>query len=226
MDKIKQLLKDFKNEPLGIVFLDKRFEEMKNPAGYTAPYYRFFYHLTKALKPKVVVELGSWQGTSAAYLAAGCPEAQVITVDHHSDPGDVINRNMTEEAEAKFANLTYFQGWTCEEIYREEKDRHVYPGKNAFPRVINALDGKKIDILFIDSWHVYHQAKRDWNAYKPYLADDALVIVDDVLKGTAGSAIDRIDKFWQELTNKDSKDNLLEGSLHAGYPMGFLRLKK
>jgi predicted O-methyltransferase YrrM len=222
MDKIKKLLKTFDRGPLGIPFLDNRVEAMRNPFGHVADYYRFFYHLTKMLKPAVIVELGSWQGTSAAHFAAGCSDSKVITVDHHTDPGDEGNKIMTQHAANKFDNMVYLQGWTCDEIYKEEKDIHATKGENAFPKVVKELDGAKIDLLFIDSWHVYHQAVRDWEAYKPLLNDDALVIVDDVLKGTPGSAIDGIRQFWDELKGEKH----LEGSLHGGYPMGFLKQKK
>lgn len=215
LEEVKQLLKDFKDEPTGNDFLDNRYDP-------NSKYYRFFYQLTKKFKPLSVVELGSWQGTSAAYFAGGNSLTQVITVDHHTDPGDEENKRKTLEAEAAIGNLIYFQGWTCNEIYEEEKDLHALgQGKNAYPRVKSYV-AMGIDVLFIDSWHVYHQAVRDWEAYKPLLNDGALVIVDDVLKGTAGSAIDGVDKFWNELKGEKH----LESNLHTGYPMGFMIWKK
>ena len=211
---IKKLLKEFKDEPTGNEFLDNR----NDP---NSKYYRFFYQLTKKFKPKVVVELGSWQGTSAAYFAGGNPDTLVITVDHHTDPGDEGNEAMTRAAAKQFENLAYCKGWTCNEIYEEEKDLHALGiGENAYPKVLQGLRGQKIDVLFIDSWHVYHQAVRDWNAYRPLLSKGALVIVDDVLKGTPNSAIDGVEQFWNEI--KGAKH--LDGTLHAGYPMGFLKV--
>jgi predicted O-methyltransferase YrrM len=211
---IKKLLKEFKDEPTGNEFLDNRYDP-------NSKYYRFFYQFNKLFKPKVVVELGSWQGTSAAYFAGGNPDTLVITVDHHTDPGDAENEDKTLDAYWEFDNLRYCKGWTCNEIYEEEKDQHqLGTGENAYPKVIKELNGKKIDVLFIDSWHVYHQAVRDWNAYKPLLSKGAIVIVDDVLKGTPNSAIDGVEQFWDEL--KGTKH--LDGDLHAGYPMGFLKV--
>jgi len=211
---IKKLLKTFKDEPTGNEFLDNRYDP-------NSRYYRFFYQFTKTFKPKVVVELGSWQGTSAAYFAGGNPGTLVITVDHHTDPGDEGNESMTIAAAKKFDNLHYCKGWTCNEIYKEEKNLHILAeGQNAYPKVLEVLSGKKIDVLFIDSWHVYHQAVRDWNAYSPLLSKGAIVIVDDVLKGTPNSAIDGVEQFWDEL--KGAKH--LDSDLHTGYPMGFLKI--
>jgi len=212
MKIIKQLLKDFKIEPTGNAFLDGRYDP-------NSPYYRFFYQLTKELKPGVVVELGSWQGTSAAYFAGGNPETTVITIDHHTDPGDSINKSATQKAELAFSNLHYVNGWTCDQLYEEEKDKHLLHGLNAYPRVLEILAGRKIDILFIDSWHRYDQAMKDWNAYKPLLNKGAIVICDDICPGNKGGGIEDMDKFWDEIKH----DKFLTGALHSGYPMGFFR---
>ena len=182
------------------------------------PYYKHFFEIAKDFD--VVVELGSWQGTSAACFAAG-GAGLVITVDHHSDPGDDWNKQMTMQAEAYYDNLIYCQGWTCDRLYEEEKDLHSIPGKNAFPKVTKALGKKKIDLLFIDSWHRYDQAMKDWEAYKPLLNKGALIICDDLLEGNIGDGIEGMWKFWTDLV-KEGKRNQLRTDLHEGYPMGFL----
>ena len=46
-----------------------------------AHYCRFLYMLTKTLKPKVCLEIGTWKGMSSACLAAGNPEGKVFTSD-------------------------------------------------------------------------------------------------------------------------------------------------
>ena len=51
--------REFVSSPLGIDFLDDRVEAMRNPQGYVADYYRFFYFFTQKYRPCTVVELGS-----------------------------------------------------------------------------------------------------------------------------------------------------------------------
>jgi len=206
-------------QPLKNDFLNYRLEAMRNPQGYVADYYRFFYELTKKFKPPILVELGTWQGTSAAFFAAGCPDTKVITVDHHSDPGDHANHIKTLEASNQYKNIKYCQGWTCDQLYNEEKDLHFQHGQNAYPKVLKELNGEKIDVLFIDSWHRYDQAVKDWNAYRPLLNSPALVICDDILFGTIGSGIENMTRFWEELEG----EKFLDTSLHAGYPQGYYK---
>jgi predicted O-methyltransferase YrrM len=221
LKEIEEMAADHVAKPLGIPFLDNRIEEMRNPQGHVADYYSFFYEFTKRFKPNVVVELGSWQGTSAACFAAGdIQHTSVFTIDHHTDlPNDAISKDLTLKASDAYENLHYYQGWTCPKLYEEQKDLHSIPGENAFPKLLSRLNSRKIDVLFIDSWHEYHQAKKDWDAYKPLLNDEALIICDDILEGTVGSGIDNMQKFWDEMEG----EKFLNNNLHQGYPMGFLK---
>jgi predicted O-methyltransferase YrrM len=215
---IEQMAESHVAKKTGVQFIDTRVEEMRNPQGSVADYYSFFFELTKKYKPEVVVELGAWQGTSAACFAAGNPDGTVITVDHHTDPGDQENKQKTLQAQERFKNLTYCQGWTCDQLYEEEKDKHSIKGENAFTKVKKALNGRKIDVLFIDSWHEYTQAVKDWEAYKPLLNSPCLVICDDILQGNPGDGIDNMVKFWEELKG----EKYLNHSLHKGFPQGYL----
>jgi len=204
--------------PTGNKFLDDRYETMRNPEGYVHPYYRFFYALAREYVPKVIVELGAWQGTSAAHFAGGSPDSLVITIDHHSDAGDEVNWAKTEAAAVHFENLYYCKGWTCNQLYEEEKDKHHTKGYNAFPCVKDyLLRGKTIDLLFIDSWHHYDQAMKDWEAYKPSLSKGALVICDDIYGGPDLKMEAMLD-FWEQF----DYPKFLDGQIHPGYPMGFM----
>jgi len=216
--QLKEFVNEFKPKKTKHPFVDKR---IKGYGIHGHPYYSFFYFLAKKLKPKVTVELGSWQGTSAACFAAGNPAGLVITVDHHTDPGDEENKLLTIEATKNLGNLFYHQGWTCPDIYNEEVDEHALErGQSALPKVVEQLRGRKIDLLFIDSWHRYDQALRDWEAYKPLLNKGALVICDDIYGGKVGEGIEDMDKFWADMTG----DKFLSVNLHPGYPMGFLKV--
>lgn len=201
-------------------FLDGRYQWQAVDNGAEWPYYRFFYHLAKMLKPAFVVELGGFQGTAAAHFAAGSPDSLVITIDHHTDPGDEENRAKMEQAAALYPNLTYLRGWTTDAEAEAQAGHHALgDAPSAYPKVTGI--GRKIDILFIDSWHVYEHAKLDWKAYSPLLSDGALVICDDITdEDRPGFAITGMQKFWDELP----ECKFLDGdNLHPGTKMGFLK---
>lgn len=223
LQQINGLAIDVKTNPAptGDEFLDKRWEENVP----NKPYYRFFYHLTKQLKPNVVIELGGWQGTSAAHFAAGCPESKVATIDHHTDPGDDEHQKKMLEIVDRYPNLKYVQGWTVSKVAEEQAGEHALgDAPSAFPIIYESLKHIKatIDILFIDSWHVRKYAELDWQAYSPLLSNTALVIVDDCINGTPGTAIDGIRDFFDSLPG----DKILIDGLNPGYPMGVVKYEK
>lgn len=176
-------------------FIDSRLEDY--PRHH---YYKTFYLLAKELKPDLVVELGAWQCTAACCFASGYDKAKVITIDHHGDPGDEDNKKKCIETLALYPNLTYLQGWTWD--------------------VIGAVKqfNQPIDILFIDSWHMYEYAKKDWDLYRPLLSKNALVICDDIVGGNGPTMAGMLD-FWNEF----EYEKFLENRIHIGYPVGFLK---
>lgn len=197
--------------PLGIPFIDSRLEEYRAKYNGGHVYYAVLRDLVRELRPEIVVEIGAWQGTSAACFAAGNPDTTVITIDHHSDPGDDVNQARTLEAAGEFANLLYIQGCSTEKVHQ------LKPGTvNVFPHVKEFLAEKRIDFLFIDGWHSDEMARADYETYAPLLAPNALVICDDLCGGD-GAAISGMREFWDRLPGI----KYLDGRIHPGYPMGF-----
>lgn len=192
-DLIQQALKE---QPTGDDWLDSRYNEQVHWIGHTNPYYKLFYLIAKELKTELTVELGSWQATAAAHFAAGNPEGQVITVDIHREDKNAQLRAI--EAAGHYENLTYLNRWTWD----------------AVPFIQNL--NQQIDCLFIDAWHDYQYAKKEWDLYKPLLASPALVICDDI---TTAYNFEGMLKFWEEMPEPKF---LFSKGLHGDIPMGFL----
>ena len=219
--EIVEMAKTHKLCETGDEFCDYRTQKMLEDGRFYGnkiePYYSFFYKLSQYLKPKVVVELGGWRGDSAVHFARGT-EGTVITIDHHTDPDDAIHDKAMLEAVENCPNLYFIRGWTVDSVAKEQKGKHALGDSgSAFPEVLKILDGRKIDLLFIDSWHQYDYAKIDWEAYSPLLSKEALVICDDIIGGH-GPAIGGMRDFWDELPGEKE---LIDG-IHISYPMGFL----
>jgi len=200
--------------PLGIPFIDARLDEYQAKYNGGFPYYAAFRDLVAALKPGMVLEIGAWQGTSAAAFAAGHAETRVVTIDHHSDPGDDVNRERTLEALKVYPNLSYLQGCSTEKVHALKEGTEC-----AYPWVVEFLEGRQIDILFIDGWHGGEFARADFDTYAPHLSPGALVICDDILNGDSAAIFD-MRKFWDDLPS----EKYLSSNLHGGYPMGFLKM--
>ncbi len=126
----------YKPLPTNDNFLDDRYQWQMTKNAVEWPYYRFFYNLSSLLKPKLVVELGGWQGTAAAHFAKGWKYGHVITIDHHSDPGDDNNEYAMMQAVNECFNLTYLQGWTNDELAKSQVGQHAVADRlSVLPRV-------------------------------------------------------------------------------------------
>jgi len=222
LDDIRKTIDDQSTyDPTGDAFLDSRYNE---PQHKTHLYYRLFYHLAKLLQPNFTVELGGWQGTAGAHLVRGWSLGTVVTIDHHTDSGDELNKERMLEASDKYDNLHYIQGWTNDTLAEREKGNHsLGNAPSAMPKLRVLMIGESlydnIDILFIDSWHKYEEAMLDWEAYRPLLASPSLVICDDMMIGYEGAAIGGMGEFWDKLP----EPKFLDATAHPGYPMGFLK---
>jgi predicted O-methyltransferase YrrM len=218
-DVLEWTAKRFGPIPTGDEFLDSRYQWQMVDNGVEWPYYRFFYHLSEWLQPGLIVELGGYQGTGAAHFAAGYSKATVITIDHHTDPGDEENKAKMLQACDQYKNIMYIQGWTNPHLAADQFGKHkLGNAPNALPYVAQA--NKKIDILFIDSWHTYQNARIDFDTYEYLLNSPALVICDDIQAGgDEHSPISGMLKFWDELPGP----KFLNANLHPGTNMGFLK---
>lgn len=208
LDHIKKLIPIAMSKPsTGDDWLDSKFMEDMQIIGHTIPYYRLFWLIAKTCKPRFSVELGSYRAVSAGHFAVGNPDGIVYTVDIHNDSVDKIHQQAAIAMDAHYSNLTYINGWTW--------DDHVV-------RKIGQMAAERpIDILFIDAWHRFDFAMREWDLYRPMLADEALVITDDI-RDERDATIDMV-KFWEELS--DGYENFLDREgLHARWiPMGYMR---
>lgn len=198
-DIIRAKLAEAKLEPATMNdYVDKLYESTVPITGHTNPYYRLFYLLAQAFSPVNVVELGSWRCIASAHFAVGGAK-NVITIDIHRE--DSKAQQCCWDVVQHIPAVQYLNGWTWANDIVAKVKRLAYP----------------IDILFIDAWHEYQYAKQEWDLYTPLLADEALVICDDIMD-VAGATVD-MKKFWAEI----EYEKFLDTSLHGGIPMGFVR---
>lgn len=222
---LKRWAAEFHTAPLKQNFLDERYNWQKDNNGAEWPYYRFFYHLARKLQPGLIVELGTYQGTAAAHFAAAMVRTPgvIITVDHHTDPGDDDNQLKVLEAQDLYPNILYYRGWTTPHLAEVQKGLHALGDVgDVYQRIKDFTNYYRqgIDILFIDSWHCYEYAKMDFEIYRPLLGSPALVICDDIIGG--GGPQDPIRgmlEFWNELP----EPKFLNANLHPNSNMGFVK---
>jgi predicted O-methyltransferase YrrM len=197
---IKALITEaLENKPIGIDFLDSRYDWYAELVQHSNPYYRLFYLIAQELNPNFVVELGSYRATAAAHFALGNPQSQVVTIDIHKDAQQADDKAACIDTVSQVKNLHYLNKWTWDAI----EDIKTYK--------------KKIDILFIDAWHREDYVKREWELFSPLLNNPALIICDDIFD-SAGQFPGMVE-WW----NGFKYAKFLDAAVHPAVPMGFMR---
>jgi predicted O-methyltransferase YrrM len=128
-----------------------------NPAPQSdyLPYYRFLTVAMKNVKPALAVELGVERGVGTAHMAAGYCSGTIVGVDIAFD--DVA--------------YTVAEHYDC--IHYVKGDSIATSGelgKFSLP----------IGLLFVDSLHTAAHVRKEIKAYEPLLADEALVLIDNL----------------------------------------------
>lgn len=117
-------------------------------------YYRFIYELTRALKPKIVIELGTRRGESAMQFASASKLTQILTVDIDETAREYVRK-----------------------LNRPNVRSIITPSERALNEV-------KIwapwDVLFIDTNHTYEQATREYALYAPLVKKGGIILLDDI----------------------------------------------
>lgn len=124
----------------------------------------------KVWKPKRIVELGAAYGASTLALYHNKSEyCKLVSVDNNSKWVFVTSTMVNDQDGLKLV---------IEDDLKAPKE---------FPSLFH-----DIDYLFIDTEHNYEQISKEWEIYKPFLSDKALVVLDDINVGD-------MNKFWEEL---------------------------
>ncbi len=143
--------------------LDRLAEEAKGEEAYyntafpPSMYYRFLKLLAEEFKPKLSVELGVDGAGGSLHLALGNPYGTVIGIDNARK-----YEKRVKYVEDKYPNFEFMLGDSSESA----------------PIVFEKYG--KVDILFIDTDHTYETTAREYKAWRPYLSDTAIILLDDL----------------------------------------------
>jgi predicted O-methyltransferase YrrM len=143
-----------------------------DPVG-SGGYYHFIKLLVAEMQPKVVLELGSCNGLGIISVMTTLPEkSKFISVDIKTDLSFVPDEIHNDE------RFRYING-NC-------LDLQIY--KNDTP--------KNIDLLICDTIHTYKQLEAEVATYKSLLADEAVILVDDLDYSPTGGAKRKYYNGW------------------------------
>lgn len=145
------------------LLLDKEVLGYVLNGGQGGGYYHWLALLTRIMQPRRVLELGSRYGVSTIMIYSELPrDSQLVSVDTLRD-----------------------QRYAPEEMWQDSRVRFVFG--DCLDLAIYGDDiPVDVDIFWTDTVHTYEQVRDEFDVYEPLLADEALVVVDDILVSDKG----------------------------------------
>ena len=150
----------------------------------------FAFWCIDALKPKVLVELGTHKGDS--YLAF-CQAVKDMSLDTKCY---AIDSWEGDEHIGQYKNSVYSDLLS----YHDERygDFSVLI-RSYFDEAVSRFEDHSIDLLHIDGLHTYDAVKSDFEAYKNKLSNRSIVLFHDISVRQDGFGVYQ---FWEEICTK------------------------
>ena len=168
----------------------------------------FLRYLSERPRPSTVVEIGTAQGgTLGALCEMATDDALIVSIDvpggDFGGTSDVYGQRDTDKM-ASYAN----EGQRVEFI---QADSQKVETVKALERI---LDGRRIDLLFIDGDHSYEGVKRDYELYSPLAS--GIIAFHDILEHTSEKR-SQVHLLWEEIKNERTTREFC----HLGYEWGW-----
>lgn len=152
-----------------------------------------FLYLLNEIEPKIIVEIGVHQGHSIqTWKEAFDPE---LLIGIENDPHDL-----------RFKDFSL--------IHADSTD------KRTLLKVIDMLNGRMIDFLFLDGDHTYKGVRKDWENYFPLVRKGGIAAIHDIA---------RVEEGWKGLVETRPFFDLVkidyphEEIMHGGPGVGIVR---
>ncbi len=153
----------------------------------------FGYDLIRNIRPKVIVELGTYKGTSlfsfSQAVLDGKLRSKIYAIDcwegedHTGRYGSDILKNVR---------------YISNNIYKKINISLV---KKYFDDAVLSFKDNSIDLLHIDGMHTYEAVKNDYLKWSPKVKDDGVIMLHDIDVLSRGFGVH---KLWKEIKEKQN----------------------
>lgn len=152
-------------------------------------YAPIFKALIERVKPRVIIEVGSWVGASAIHMAKLAPDARIWCVDTFEGSREHQSSELPRFADGKSA---LFMQFSANVLAAQLQDRVIPVVSRSVDAVsLLAENGIVADLIYIDGSHEYPDVVADLAAYWPLLRPGGIMFGDDWIEwhATVGRAV-------------------------------------
>ncbi len=133
------------------------------------------------VKPKTIIEVGSWKGRSAIHMARLAPQAIIYCVDlwvPHIGVG--LGEFPRTHIPERFDAPTFYQQFLLN-IKLAKVDHQIIPVRGLTVPIASCLGawGVEADLIYLDASHDELSVSQDLNAYWPLLRKGGILFGDD-----------------------------------------------
>jgi predicted O-methyltransferase YrrM len=174
---------------------------------------QWLFELVRAARPRVVLEIGlDFGGTFFLWSRAAAPDAQLLAIDTRPvgrfeawSPFSLVRRGFAVGSQ----RVTLIM----------DSDSH---SESTLRRVMALLDGRSVDLLFIDGDHSHDGVWQDFNMYSPLVAPGGLIAFHDISPNPA-EWTKGVARFWREFTAKHETEERVVND-EPGFGIGLYRV--
>jgi hypothetical protein len=134
-----------------------------------------FWAMIHEVRPRTVVEVGSYLGRSTVFAAEALRHAGVDAQLHAIDPHTGDRQQLEKLGLTTLPTLDLFRVFLASSGNADAVELHVAPSRD----VLREWEGP-IDFLFVDGWHEYEAVLGDVRGFGAFLSESGIVCIDDV----------------------------------------------
>ena len=173
----------------------KRIRAVQHPAEITK-----LTEMVQAIKPRVIVEIGTSMGGTLYIWCRTNQQAKIIaSIDL---PGGKFGGGYAERRRRLYEEFVYDRPHT--EIILMRSDSHLDSTLNELKEIIG---DRQIDFLYLDADHTYEGVKRDFEMYSPLVRPGGIIAFHDI--NTRGEGHE-VYKLWEELKLQHKHQEIIE----------------
>jgi len=164
------------------------------------------------LRPQTALEIGTFRGgTLFIHSRLAAPHATLISIDL---PGSLLGR---------------FWRWAHTPIFnrfiRDEQTLHLLRANSHCEetrlRVSKLLNGRPLDLLFVDGDHSYEGVRADFEMYVPFVRPGGMVAFHDIVVQPLPKEVAR---FWNEIKSKYRHVEIIHNTAKDAMGIGVLKV--
>lgn len=186
------------------------FEPLWSPFSFWRDHTPFAYDIVEAIKPKLLVELGTYRGVSYFTFCQSVENHDLDTLCYAVDTwqGD------------EHANLTdRYDGSVFEQVTdhnRKHYSSFSYLLQMRFNEALSSFGESTIDLLHIDGYHTYDAVREDFTNWFDKVKPGGIILFHDITARVAENF--GVWRFWEEFSPRFESF-----AFHHSYGLGVLR---